>query len=98
MLLGNKGKVRRTIGIKNIIGGAVRTVGQKAVSGLINHVAPAMLAHTADGIIANYSNSAEQAKEPIKGVEIANKVQRHQQSQIEKHRRSKSESGSKSFV
>ena len=33
--------------------------------------------HTADGVIHNYSNSAEQQKEPIKGVHIQSTKKSH---------------------
>jgi len=94
MKIGTKSVAKRLLGSKSFVGGSL---GQKVVSGFLHQVAPAVVAHTADGIIQNYSNSADQAKEPIKGVNITTRShQKH--SSIEKHKRSKSGSGYKNFA
>ena len=93
MNLGHKTQSRKALGIKNIIGSQL---GQKVASVVIPHALSAV-AHTADGIIHNYSNSADVAKEPIKGVPLKTKSM-SKPSSIEKHRRSRSESDAHKYA
>jgi hypothetical protein len=78
-----------TIGTKLIRGlqVGIKTAGRHYLGNKSNPLTKAIggaLIHSATGIINNYSNSADVAKEPMKGVQIGKPKQRFQQ--IEKPR------------
>ncbi len=72
--VGHKNMGNRRIGVKNF-----PSMSASSIS-----------AHTPNGVIYNYSNSADVAREPMKGVEI--KTNKHKAIQIEKSRK-RSDSG-----
>jgi hypothetical protein len=66
-MLGQKRYTGRKIGEKFYLG---KSIGQKFYNGSSSNPINNLVKHTPDGIIHNYSNSNEVAKEPMYGVPI----------------------------
>ena len=81
-MLGRKTYGGRKLGEKFYLG---KSLGEKFYNGSSNPINN-LVKHTPDGIIHNYSNSNEVAKEPIIGVAINNN--RKKFIDIEKHKKS----------
>ena len=96
MNLGHKQQSKNLLGVKGIVGSAVRALGHKAINSALPQPLAQVVSHTADGIINNYSNSADVAKEPIKGT--AYKQSTSRPPQIEKHRRQRSNSDAHKYA
>jgi hypothetical protein len=93
MNLGHKKQTtRKLLGVKDIVGSSL---GQKVVSSVIPHVVTAIAGHNQHGI-NNYSNSADQMKEPMKGNQYKQTTSRPPQ--IEKRRKERSNSDSNKYA
>jgi hypothetical protein len=82
-MLGQKKYTGRKIGEKFYLG---KSIGQKFYGGASSNPLNNVVKQTPDGIIHNYSNSAEVAKEPMMGVPI--NTHRKKFIDIEKHKKS----------
>ena len=71
-MLGNKRYSANSLGTKTY---SSSNQGNKNYGGITKGFATG--SHTADGIIHNYSNSAEQQREPIKGIQIQSSKKSH---------------------
>jgi hypothetical protein len=91
-MLGYKNLSNSRMGIKS---NATHTLGNKSYSGFKNGQSMGTL--TSDGVIHNYSNSAEVAREPMKGVPINTHKTTSHSMKIEKPRK-RSESKENYYV